>query len=66
MEYLNKINQQVAIMIPKNKIQQLLTHQKTHLIQLITLDNKTIKQIQQKYQTKTKQTTKPKSQSLLE
>jgi hypothetical protein len=66
MEYLNKINQQVAIMIQKNKIQQLLTHQKTHLIQLITLDNKTIKQIQQKYQTQTKQTTKPKSQSLLE
>lgn len=63
MEYLSKINQQVAIMIAKNKIQQLLTHQKTHLIHLITLENKTIKQMQQKYQTKTKQTTQPKSQS---
>ena len=60
MEYLSKINQQVVIMILKNKIQQQLTHQKTHLT---TLDNKTIKQIQQKYRTKTKQTTQLKSQS---
>jgi len=66
MKYLSKINQQVAIMIPQNKIQQLLTHQKIHLIQIITLDNKKIKQMQQKYQIKTKQTTQLKSQSQLE
>jgi len=51
-------------MIPQNKIQQLLTHQKIH--QIITLDNKKIKQIQQKYQIKTKQTTQLKFQSQLE
>ena len=63
MEYLNKINQEVAIMIPRNKIQQFLTNKITHLI---IQYNKTIKQIQQKYQTKTKQTTLQKSQSQLE